>query len=43
MDHRQFAEMYKKRAMSKLSPRMLKPLKELIEYPFKIQYTPSRG
>ena len=43
VDHCPLAEMYEKKAMSELSPWMLKLFKELMEYPFHIQYMPGRG
>ena len=43
VDHRQFAELYKKKQMSKLSPRMFKLMQELMEYPFIMKYMPGRG
>ena len=43
VDHQPFAELYGKKQMSKLSPRMLKLLQELMENPFVIRYTPGRG
>ena len=43
LDHQPFAEMYKRKSMSELSPRMLKLMKELMEYPFKMKYLPGKG
>ena len=43
MDHQQFAELYGKKQMSELSPRMFKLMQELMEYPFFMRYMPVRG
>ena len=43
MDHRPFAELYKTKQMSELSPRMFKLMQELMEYPFVMNYMPGRG
>ena len=43
VDHQTFAEMYERKSMSKLSPRMLKLMKELMEYPFKMKHLPGKG
>ena len=43
VDHQPFAEMYERKSMSDLSPRMLKLMKELMEYPFKMKYIPGKG
>ena len=43
VDHRPSAEMYEKRVMFELTPRMLKLMKELMEYPFKMKYMSGRA
>ena len=43
VNHRPFAKMYERKRMSELSPRMLKLMKELMEFPFKMKYLPGRG
>ena len=43
VDHQPFAELYEKKQMSELSPRMFKLMQELNEYPFIMRYMPGRG
>ena len=43
VDHKPFAELYMKKQMSELSPRMFKLTQELMEYPFVMRYMPGRG
>ena len=43
VDHQPFAKMYERKSMSDLSPRMLKLMMEIMEYPFKMKYLPGKG
>ena len=43
IDHQPFADLYARKQMSELSPRMFKLMQELMEYPFVMQYMPGRG
>ena len=43
VDHQPFAKMYKRKSMSKLSPRIFKLMKKLMEYLFKMKYLPGKG
>ena len=43
VDHKRFADLYMKKEMLALSPRMFKLTQELMEYPFVMRYIPGRG
>ena len=43
VDHRSFVELYARKQMLELSPRMFKLMQELIEYPFVMKDMPGRG
>ena len=43
VDHKPFADLYEKKQMSELSPRMFKLMQKLMEHPFIMKYMPGRG